>query len=127
MSGGYRVVVTGDEQVRAQFKALGFKVSDLSAAFGQIAAEVAGDARATAPKVSGRLAGNVRPGRAKTKATVAVGGAGVPYAGPINYGWRARNIAPTRFMNKAADDKADSSAVTLAREIQRLIRSVGLD
>lgn len=124
---GYRVKVTGDKEVMGQFKALGFKTRDLERAFHQIAGEVARDAERTAPKVSGRLAGDVRPSSAKTKASVMVGRASVPYAGPINYGWRRRNIEPTLFMNKAADSKADSAAVTIAREIDRLIRSVGLD
>ena len=123
---GYKVKVTGDEQVRAQFKALGFKARDLERAFAQIGSEVVSDARALAPKVTGRLAADIRANRAKTRASISVGRASVPYAGPVNYGWPRRNIAPSMFMNRAADDKADSAAVQLAREMQRLIDSVGL-
>ena len=118
--------VTGDREAAAKFKALGFKVSDLSAVFGRIAEEVASDARGTAPRRSGRLAGDVRPGRGKTRATVIVGRASVPYAGPINYGWPSRHIAANLFMNRAADDKADSSAEAIAAEMKRMISSSGL-
>lgn len=126
MSSTYRVKVSGDKVVAAQFKLLGFKARDLERAFAEIGADVAHDASAMAPKVSGRLAGNVRAGRAKTRASIAVGGVAVPYAGPINYGWKRRNISPTLFMNRAADSKAESSAVVIAREMQRIIDGVGL-
>ena len=47
--------------------------------------------RSLAPRgKTGRLAGSIRAGR-KT----------VPYAGPINYGWPARNIRPRTFVNDA--------------------------
>lgn len=49
------------------------------------------EAVARAPRgKTGRLAGSIRAGR-KT----------VPYAGPINYGWPARNIRPRTFVNDA--------------------------
>jgi hypothetical protein len=123
---GYKVKVTGDREVAAQFRALGFKARDLSRVFTQIGSEVARDARGLAPKDSGRLAVDVRVGAARTRASIAVGRGSVPYAGPINYGWRKRNIEPSLFMNRAADSKADSAADQLAREMQRLIDSVGL-
>lgn len=123
---GYRVKVVGDRAVAAQFKALGFKARDLERAFAEIGKDVAHDAHSLAPKVSGALAGDVRPTAAKTRASIAVGRVAVPYAGPINYGWRARNISPSRFMQRAADTKADSSAVVIAREMQRVIRAAGL-
>jgi hypothetical protein len=47
---------------------------------------------------TGRLRASVRGNRAKGKAVVAVGGARVPYAGAINYGWRRRNIRPADFI-----------------------------
>jgi hypothetical protein len=126
MAGGVRIQVTGAEQVAAQFKALGLKSGDLSRAFAEIGDRVAHDATVLAPKETGRLAGDVRAGKAKTRATISVGRRSVPYAGPINYGWPRRNIAPTRFMNRAADDKADYSADRIVREMERLIRQVGL-
>jgi hypothetical protein len=118
--------IYGDREVMARFRALGFKSSDLSSVFGVIAAEVATDARSLAPRRSGRLAGDVRAGKAKTKATIAVGRASVPYAGPVNYGWPRRHIAANLFMNRAADSKAESSAERITREIQHMINETGL-
>lgn len=124
--GGIKYRVVGDREAAAKFKALGFKARDLERAFRAIGGEVKRDATNLAPKVSGLLAGNVRAGAAKTKATVYVGGARVPYAGPINFGWPARNIEAALFMQGAADNKADRAAETITNEINHLIRSVGL-
>jgi hypothetical protein len=123
---GARVEVTGVNEMVRDFKRLGLKTRDLSRAFDAIAAEIVTDAKSMAPKVTGRLAGDVRAGRAKTKASVSVGRKSVPYAGPINYGWRRRNIEPTMFLNRAADQNANSAVTALRLEMQRQINSVGL-
>lgn len=56
---------------------------------------------ANPPVVDGNLAGTLRAGRGKTKAVVRAGGARVPYAGVIHYGWPARNIEPQPFLTDA--------------------------
>lgn len=121
----FSLVIDGD---RAYFalKRLGLNLSDLSGVFGEIAREAAEDARMFAPKRSGALAADVRPGKAKTKAVVYAGRVSVPYAGAINYGWRDRHIAASLFMQRAADDKGPSAAERIAAEIQRLSNQVGL-
>lgn len=121
----YKVKVTGVPEVTRQFKSLGFKSGDLSGVFARIGGEVASDAKSMAPRRTGRLAGDIRAGTAKTRATIAVGRSSVPYAGPINYGWRRRGIEPSLFMNHAADSKTDSAADQITREMKRLINSAG--
>lgn len=118
--------ITGNREVAAMFKSLGLKSSDLSDVLSVIAAEVASDARGLAPRRTGRLAGDIRTSRSKTKALVLAGDAKVPYAGPVHYGWPRRHIAANLFLTKAADSKAESSAEQLAAEMQRKINSVGL-
>lgn len=124
------VVVTGAEDVAAQFRRLGFKASDLSSAFERVGARVASDARSRAPRDSGRLASDIRSGGAegvgKTRATISAGRAVVPYAGVHEYGWPRRNIAERRFMRDAADAQAQATADLLVAEMQRKIDSVGL-
>ena len=51
--------------------------------------------QAEAPSRSGRLRSSVRGNRAKGKAAVRVGGARIPYAGPIHWGWPSRPSHPT--------------------------------
>lgn len=100
---GFRIDVTNLRQNVRDLEELGVEVSDLKEAFGSIAAEGAEKAAEFAPKRSGVLAGDVRGNRAKSKAVVTAGRTTVPYAGPINYGWAARNIKGSFFMQKASD------------------------
>lgn len=50
------------------------------------------------PVLTGRLKASIRAGRGKTKAVVRAGGANVPYAPVIHYGWAARNIEPQPYL-----------------------------
>lgn len=123
-------VVTGAEEVAAQFRRLGFKASDLAPAFARVGATVAADARSRAPRRSGRLASDIRSGGAggtgKTRATISAGRATLPYAGVHEYGWPRRHIAERRFLRDAADENAQATADLLVREMQHRIDSVGL-
>lgn len=57
------------------------------------------------PVLTGRLASSLRAGRGKTKAVVRAGGARVPYAPVIHYGWSTRNIEPQPFLLTALQRK----------------------
>lgn len=74
------------------------------------------------PKLSGTLDSTIRAGRGATKAVVRAGGAKAKYAGVINYGWPARNIVATRFLNEAADRQSGEAFATLDRGIADIIR-----
>lgn len=100
------VEVEGGPQLRRAFRKLDDRASDLSELhhdIGELVADKAGD---LVPRVSGRLAGTIRATRSKTSAAVLAGGRSlVPYAGPIHFGWRARNIEPQPFLYDALDDR----------------------
>jgi len=70
---------------------------------------------------SGDLQSTIRGNRAKNKAVITAGRARVPYAGAINYGWPARNIAPAMFLQKADEVMADRAPQMLQDGIDRLI------
>lgn len=100
------------EGLRKQVKALeaaGVAVDDLKDVMAQIAT-VAGDVMEPfVPLGTGALRRTVRGNRAKGKAVVTIGRAKVKYAGPINYGWPARNIEAANFLaktDKAMDTRA---------------------
>lgn len=112
--------------VRA-LKALGLDVDDLKDAFSKIAARGAALAAGYAPKASGRLAGSVRGNRAQSKAVVTVGRSTIPYAGPINYGWPARGIAASGFMQKADETLRPIVLDLLEDDINDKIRERGLN
>ena len=121
------VKVEGADKVLAAFRSLGLKARDLSPAFQRIGAKVKADAATLAPTLTGRLAADLRTTKAKTRATVAVGRASVPYAGPINYGWAGHNIEATHFLNDALENNVDDARAEILNELTRLIRLVGLD
>lgn len=60
------------------------------------------EAVARAPRgKTGRLAGSIRAGATQKAGIIRAGRKTVPYAGPTNYGWPARNIRPRTFVNDA--------------------------
>lgn len=120
---GFRV--EGLSRVVRDLQALGLEVEDLKGAFSTIASEGAQRAASHAPKKSGRLAGDIRGNRAKSKAVVTAGRASVPYAGPINYGWPKRNITGAGFMQKADEEMQPKAIQMLEDEINRQIRKKG--
>lgn len=105
---------------------VGVEVDDLKDVFAGIAALGARLASSFAPTRSGRLAATIRGNRAKSKAVVTAGRARVPYAGPINYGWRKRNIAPARFMQRADAQVAPRAVEMLEDGVNDVINKEGL-
>jgi hypothetical protein len=98
------VQVEGAKQLRATMKRAGDDLADLTAVHGDIARLVASRGQANAPKRTGALAGSVRGSGTKTVATVRAGGARIPYAMVIHYGWPAHNISANPFLTSAAHD-----------------------
>ena len=121
---GFRV--EGLNKVVRDLQTLGVEVEDLKTAFASIALEGAHVASTFAPHKSGALAGDVRGNRAKSKAVVTAGRVRVPYAGPINYGWPARGIAASGFMQKADEVMQPVAIQRLEEEINQQIRRRGL-
>lgn len=121
---GFRV--EGLSQVVRDLQKIGVEVEDLKDAFAKIADEAARTASSFAPRKSGRLAADIRGNRAKSKAVVTAGRSSVPYAGPINYGWPSRNIAPALFMQRADEAMQTRAIDVLEDEINQKIRERGL-
>lgn len=116
------VSVKGDDKVVRALRDVADEVEDLDA-FERIADDLARAAARHAPKRTGRLAGSLRGDRSKSKAIVR---STLVYAGPINYGWPARNIAPSGFMQKADQEIQPRAVRELENEINDVIRRKGL-
>lgn len=116
---GFRV--DGLSGVVRGLQAIGVEVEDLKDAFAKIADEGADIASSEAPKLTGRLAGDIRGNRAKSKAVVTAGRSSLPYAGPINYGWPKRNIAAAGFMQRADQRMQPIALRRLEAEINQAI------
>lgn len=112
------------ETVRALERA-GVEVNDLKDVFGGVAAEAADVARGFTPRRTGALQGSIRGNRAKNKAVVTFGKARVPYAGPIIYGWRKRNITGSRTLERTDAVMDGRAPQMLERGIARIIERYG--
>ena len=102
MAQGPVLKVEGAARLRRTLKAAGVDLSNLTDAHREAAALVTSRARGTAPRRSGALAGSVRGSGTKTQAVVRAGGARLPYAGPIHWGWPSRGIEPQPWITEAA-------------------------
>lgn len=97
------VKVDGLRRLQRDLRAVGDDLADLKDTNAAVSQLVAAEARRRAPTgASGRLAASGRGNRAAGRATVLFGGARVPYAGPVHYGWPARGIEAQPFATDAA-------------------------
>lgn len=99
-----QVQVRGARQLRSAAKRAGVELDDLRDAHAAAARVVVAAAGSVVPHRSGRLAATVRGSGTKTAAIVRAGGAAVPYAGAIHWGWPRRNIAPSLYLTGPATD-----------------------
>lgn len=120
------VRVEGLTKVVRGLQQMGVEVEDLKDAWGRIAEEVKPDYQRVTPYRTGRLRGDYRTSKAKGKANLYVGRASVPYAGPINYGWAKRNIAPANFVQRGDVTAAPKASRSLEEEISRLVARLNL-
>lgn len=118
------VKVEGARQLRATLRRAGQDLEDMKDANAEVANYVASASRSAAPTVSGRLAASVRGNRAAASAVVKAGGAAVPYAGPIHWGWPARNIAANEFMAATAANTEPTWVRMYLAAVERIVAKV---
>ena len=114
------VEVDGLRNLRRTLKAAGLAVDDLKAAHKSVAETVIRAALPRVPRRTGALAGTLRAANAQTGAVVKAGFAGIPYAGPIHWGWPARHITAQPFYL----DAADSSRTEWEREYLSALEAI---
>ena len=118
------VEVQGARQLRATLKAAGDDLSDLKDANAAVGSMVASAAAGLVPVVTGALAGTIRGTRAAGGASVKAGAASVPYAGPIHWGWPARNIKAQPFLTEAGRNTEPQWTQTYLDELEKIIARV---
>ena len=115
----------GAGQLARGLKKAGSDLKDLKAVNREAASIVAGEAKETAPHVSGRLSRTVRDGATQKAGVVRAGNKGkVPYAGVINYGWPGHNIKATYFANKAAKDTEPEWTALYSQAVEKIINRI---
>ena len=118
----FTVNVKGVNEVVRSFKQYEGAIDDLKNANANIGAKVSNTARATAPILSGRLAGTIRPNRASARVQIKAGGASVPYAGVIEYGWPERGIQAQPFLRRAAWENREYTKEQYTQNLMDLSR-----
>lgn len=117
--------VDGVPELRIKLKDIINELNDLQV-MQDIAEEGARLARGFVPVRSGRLRGSIRPSKSKNKAVVRAGGRGIPYASVQNWGWPARNIPATQYMQRADDAIKPRLPSMIEAALQEVIRKRGL-
>lgn len=91
----------------------------------RVSEPIAEAGRSRAPRgPSGRLAESVRAGGTQRTGVVMAGRKAVPYAGPIHFGWPARNIPANPFLTDALDAKAEDTADLYTELLDAFLDSV---
>jgi hypothetical protein len=125
-TGAARVQVTGAKELRAALRRAGADVKDMTRINKSVAEIVAADARQKAPARSGRLRKSIRAGGRQSAGYVSAGRSRtVPYAGPIHYGWPARNIESQPFLLDAMGAKEGEVIRQYQDHIADLVIRVG--
>ena len=121
------VEVEGARQLRKALAELGDDaVDDLKAVNMEGVDIVLAEALTRVPVRSGRLYETVRGSATKTRGTIRAGFKRVPYAGPIHFGWPARNIEPNLFLYDAIDERRGEVIAAYKDNIDKLIKKNGL-
>lgn len=120
------VRIEGARTLRRTLRHAGVSAKDMRAANRAAGRIVADAAKGTAPKRSGRLARSVRPaGSTPSYAVVSAGTNGrVPYAGPIHWGWPARNIPAQPWLSDTARATEPVWITEYINHMRRLAESV---
>lgn len=101
------VQIEGMRNLRSTLRKSGDDLTELKGVNAAAAGVAAGKAHSWAPVKSGKLASTVRSSGTKTAGIVRAGNnrkssTGVPYSGPIHWGWPSRNIKANPFLSYSA-------------------------
>lgn len=121
---GPTITVAGGRQLRATMRRAGVELTDLTDANRAVASTVATAAAPSTPRRTGRLAASVRPGATQTQAIVRAGGAALPYALPIHWGWPRRHITAQPWLSRAAQDTEPGWLPIYQTAIDRIIDKI---
>lgn len=117
--------VEGDDDVTRALAGLAGDVATLDA-WHAIAHEGEVIGSRLAPHGHGTLAAGVTGAVSYAGATITVRGRAAAYAGPINYGWRRRHIAPSLFLQRTSTALEDRASALLEDDVDKLLTKRGI-
>ena len=120
--GSSRIEVEGAKELRRSLKHLEGNLGNLRDVHRDAGEVVRQEAASIVPVLTGALRSTLRVSARNVQAAVLAGGRSlVPYAGPIHFGWHARNIEPQPFLYEAADRRRDEVRDRYERQVAKLI------
>jgi hypothetical protein len=123
----HTITFQGMREFTRALNAMGDDLGELKATHAEAAEVVAMRAAVIAPRRSGFLADSLRSSGTRAGGKVRAGSASlVPYAGPIHFGWPARNIRPQPFIYDAIDDRRSQVLDVYAERVDAIARAKGL-
>jgi hypothetical protein len=127
------VRITGHKEARKRIRGI-LDEMDQQAARGELknmnqeAAQIVADrAVGLVPVQTGTLRDTIRAAGAQKSGRVRAGFKRVPYAGPIHFGWAARNIDPNPFLYDALDQRRREVLQHYDQQLEALIKKYDLD
>lgn len=115
------------EEIAAALQRGSRELRDLRPAMRELKERGEGYVKRRVPRRTGRLARSVRGVSRGTSLRIQVGGRGVPYAAVQEYGWKAHNIKPKRYVRRAYAQLARIAPGVIERHIAQQLRRVGVD
>lgn len=92
----------------------------------RVAEIIIGESKKYVPVLTGALAESIRNASTKKAAKVRAGNVGVPYAGPIHFGWPSRAIKPNPFFYDAIDFRREEVFDRYGQLVEHLIEKYDL-
>lgn len=118
------IEVIGLNQLVRTLRQAGHDLGDLKQASARAGQTVSQWAAVTAPRRTGALGGAVRSSARASTAVIRAGSSGVPYAGPIHWGWGRRHIAANPWVSRAAQDTQPAWLPAYVTDVQRALDKV---
>lgn len=124
MGGPTRVYIEGGDRLARTLKEAGASLDEMKALHAEVGETLEAGAEPLIALRTGALAGTLRSSGTKREAVLRAGGGSVPYAGVIEFGWPARNIAPHPALTASLANQEDRITELYEREVDRLLGKV---
>jgi len=117
---GVEYEVIGDTRLKATMHGAAREIGDINLT--SVAAEVARDAAGRAPRLTGALAGSIRP--SWNVGAIATVRSDLPYAGRTEYGWPKVGQSARPFMRPALIANTDTALKEADKQAERALSHV---
>lgn len=125
---GGKIEITGLKEAQKALRTLSKESRDKMKETHRKAGQIIVDAATPlVPRETGALLASIKSAPLQRQGRVRLGSAALPYAGPIHFGWPARNIKPNPFIYEVLDGRRAEVSRLYEDRINQLIKNNDLD